>query len=170
MKSRVSYERLREVLNYDADTGVFTWRLALSPVVNFGTVAGSVMAAGQVHIGIDGVYYMAHRLAWFYVHGVWPTKEIDHANMVKSDNRMANLRPANDQQNSANRRASRNNRLGVKGVGISTLRKRKPQRYRARIRVNNVLIHLGYFSTPELANAAYAEAARHHFGEFARAE
>jgi len=168
MKPILTPERLRVVLNYDAQTGVFTWAKSLSPVAPAGSVAGSVQSEGDIHIGIDRVYYKAHHLAWLYVTGLWPSSEIDHANMERTDNRFANLRLATNQQQAANRAVLRNNRLGVKGVGLSYKPKHVSSRYRARIRVNNKLIHLGYYPTPEAANAAYGEAARQHFGEFAR--
>lgn len=167
-KPRVTAERLREVLDYEADTGLFIWKVALSRIVAVGSVAGTIVGDGYRHIGIDGVYYGAHRLAWLHVHGDWPNGEVDHVNLDRSDNRISNLRLATNQTQSANRRVLKNNRLGIKGVGISTWRVRKPQRYRARIRVRDKLIHLGYFSTPEAASEAYAAAAKKHFGEFAR--
>lgn len=168
MRPRVTADRLRSVLDYNPDTGVFIWKVGLSPVAPAGSVAGTISKRGRRHIAIDGIVFSAHRLAWVYVHGEWPVKQVDHRNLDRLDNRIDNLRLATNQQNAANRRALRNNRLGIKGVGISTLRVRKPQRYRARIRVNDRLIHLGYFATPEAALAAYDSAARLHFGEFAR--
>lgn len=167
---KITDDRLRQVLNYDKNTGVFTWAQRLSPIADIGSVAGCVQPGGHIHIGIDGVYYGAHRLAWLYVTGQWPMCELDHKNLDKTDNRFNNLRLATNQQQSANRPASRNNRSGFKGVGVP-YRPRKtttPVRYRARIRVNHRLIHLGYYKSPEAANAAYAEAARLHFGGFAR--
>ncbi len=168
MKPRVSAGRLREVLDYSPDTGVFVWKIRMGTHGKIGFVAGHISRKGCLHIAIDRVVFLAHRLAWLHVNGEWPNGEIDHRNLNKLDNRIDNLRVATNQGNSANRRALRNNRLGVKGVGISTVRVRKPQRYRARIRVNNALIHLGYFSTAADASAAYDIAARKHFGEFAR--
>lgn len=162
-------ERLREVLAYDPGTGVFTWRIALSPVARVGSVAGTIYKNGRRYITVGRRRYFASRLAWLYVHGEWPSCQVDHRNLNRSDDRIENLRLATATQNTANRGVSRRNRLGVKGVGISTLRKRRPQRYRARIRVNGRLLHLGYFDSPETASAAYADAARQHFGEFARA-
>lgn len=161
-------ERLRQVLEYDASTGIFRWKVRLSPYAPAGSIAGTISNQGYRHIAIDRVVYLAPRLAWLYVRGEWPAGEVDHRDMNRRNDRFDNLRLASNQQNSANRRVLPSNKLGVKGVGISTWRKRKPQRYRARIRVNGVLIHLGYFSTPEDAGAAYQKAATQYFGEFAR--
>ena len=44
------------------------------------------------------------------------------------------------------------------------------QRWRARIVVQGKEIHLGLFSTPELAHTAYIQAASVFFGDFARAK
>ncbi len=164
----LTVERLREVLDYDATTGVFTWRVRLSSNATSGSVAGTIYANGRRYITIERKRHFASRLAWLYVHGEWPDGQVDHRNRERDDNSFDNLRLATSQQNMANRGVSKRNRLGVKGVGISTLRVRSPQRYRARIRVNDKLIHLGYFSTPTEASAAYGAAAREHFGEFAR--
>lgn len=167
MSKRYTIERMREVLHYDPDTGLFTWIKRIGTHAAVGRIAGTVTADGHVHIGIDRHYCQAHIMAWAYMTGEWPLLEVDHRNCVKTDNRFDNLRLATDQQQTANRGASRNNLLGVKGV-CAQRRVRKPCRYRARIRVNNQLIHLGYYSTPEQASAAYYEAAVKYFGEFAR--
>jgi hypothetical protein len=101
------------------------------------------------------------------VTGEWPSKQIDHKNLKRADDSFLNLREATQTQNSGNQRVQKNNRLGIKGVGAYQNKYRAP-RYRARIRVNGRLVHLGYFSTPAEANVAYAVAAQKHFGEFAR--
>ncbi len=167
MKPRVSFERLREVLSYDSETGLFTWLISLSPVVKPGDIAGTVTIGGYIHIGIDRVYFGAHRLAWLYIHGQWPKEEIDHVNLDRTDNRLCNLREANNQQNSANTRAQKNNRVGIKGVQ-KKIGNRGAVSFRARIRVNDNLLHLGYFETAKQASDAYASAATLHFGAFVR--
>jgi HNH endonuclease len=90
-QTKLTAERLRERLHYDAETGVFTRRVGSSNA-RAGDVAGSVHSTGYVRISIDGGKYTAHCLAWFYVHGVWPSDQIDHINRNRSDNRIANLR------------------------------------------------------------------------------
>jgi hypothetical protein len=90
-QDKLAAERLRERLRYDGGTGVFTRRVG-SGHARAGEIAGSVHSTGYVRIGIDGGKYTAHRLAWLYVHGVWPSDQIDHINRNRSDNRIANLR------------------------------------------------------------------------------
>ncbi len=85
----LSLNRLKELLLYDPDTGIFTW---ISSTKNYrrpiGAVAGYINSLGYVQIGIDCVAYGAHRLAWMYVHGNLPEMDVDHINGNPSDNRM----------------------------------------------------------------------------------
>lgn len=162
---KLTHERLVEVLHYDPETGIFTWKKKLGKGY-VGTVAGSPDQVGYVRIMIDGERFLAHRLAWFYVHERWPEHQIDHVNIDNSDNRMCNLREATKSQNQANKPLNtRVSSTGLKGVSYH----QKQKRYFARIRVNRKLIHLGCFKSAEDAHAAYAKAANDIYGEFARA-
>jgi len=159
----ITADRVREVLRYDANTGVFTWLVSVG-CVKVGDIAGSGDGDGYVAIMIDGRHYKAHRLAWLYVTGELPSLQIDHANGTRDDNRWANLREATQSQNLANSSRRSDNTSGFKGVG------QRRGRWRAQIRKDGRRIHLGTFSTPEAAHAAYLKAANDHHGEFARAE
>jgi len=90
-QAKLTAERLRERLRYDAETGAFTRRVG-SGHARAGEMAGTVHSTGYVRITIDGGKYTAHHLAWLYVHGVWPSDQIEHINRKRSDNRIANLR------------------------------------------------------------------------------
>jgi hypothetical protein len=160
--SNLTQERLREILDYDPMTGVFTARIARSSNLPVGAIAGCLRANGYITISICNQSYYGHRLAWLYVHGRWPDGEIDHINCIPSDNRLANLREATRAQNSRNMPVFRNNICGKKGVS------KRAGKWRANITKNKRRVHLGYFDTPEEAHAAYAAAARMHYGEFAR--
>jgi hypothetical protein len=161
-------ERLRELLDYDPLTGVFLWRVTRGRAVA-GAVAGHMETGDRTRgywvIMIDRKLYRAHRLAWFYVHGAWPQDEIDHRNLVRQDNRMANLRQATRSQNRANYRLRPQN-SGMKGITY----RRKTGKWQAQIQVEGKKINIGSFLKPEEAHAAYRSAALHHFGEFARFE
>lgn len=158
-------ERVRELLDYDPDTGVFVWARDYSSRRK-GAVAGHVSATnGAVEIRIDRRPYLAHRLAWLLIYGVWPKLFIDHANGDPSDNRIANLRQATVSQNAANKRRPATNSSGYKGVCWN----KSSKKWQAGIKVNGRSFHLGLFATPEDAHEAYLTAAVHHFGEFARA-
>lgn len=91
-----------------------------------------------------------------------PGMRADHIDGDRLNCQRSNLRHATLSQNSANRKAQRNNQTGYKGVGALG------HRYRARITVNGEKMFLGYFTTAEDAARAYDRAARTHFGEFAR--
>lgn len=155
--------RLRDLLEYEPETGVFRWKVNASSRRPAGSVAGVTTALGYRKIGIDGSRYYAHRLAWFYVHGRWPAAHLDHVNRSTADNRIANLREATCSQNLANRPAQCNSSHGFKGVT------RNKKRWSARININRKYIHLGTFDTPQEAHAAYRAKASELFGEFARA-
>ena len=146
-------------LNYNPETGVFTWLINTSRIVK-GTCAGSVNQ-GYVRIKIQRKTYAAHRLAWFMTYGHWPKHELDHVNNIRSDNRLCNLREADRSENSRNC-VSRGNVCGYKGVFV------KPNgRYQARIVVKGVKYHLGHYDTAEEAHDAYVRAALKLHGNFA---
>lgn len=149
--------RVRELLSYDPETGVLTWRVSRGPAA--GTVAGNPNVRGYVPVMVDGTQFRAHRLAWLLATGDDPgPSEIDHRDGDRSNNRMDNLRLASRVENTRNRKPTGRYLKGVE---------RTPSgRYRAKIYVNHH-IHLGMFDTEEEAHAAYVAAAHHHFGEFA---
>lgn len=154
--------RLKELLRYDPETGVFTWLVRRNGVKSDG-LAGAIYNNGYVVIKIDGKRYGAHRLAWQYMTGALPEDQIDHRDLDKANNRWDNLRPATDLQNIANR--SSWSKSGFKGVYKPIGR----NDYRTEIRINGKRKLLGYFKTPEEAHAVYVKAANDVHGEFARA-
>jgi hypothetical protein len=158
-----SQDRLKQLLSYDPETGKFIW-LVTTPRAPKGAEAGVKMGMGYRLIGLDGVRYLAHRLAWFYVHGEWPVEMIDHINGIRDDNRIANLRNATARQNSINSKTSRHNTSGYRGVSFSSRKKK----WHARITSEYQVHPLGYFDTKEAAYAAYCEAAKRLHGEFAK--
>lgn len=161
----LSQARVRELLDYNPDTGIFKWRVS-SARYRPGDIAGTKHIQGYLKCGIDGQRYLMHRLVWLYVHGHFPEADIDHINMNKTDNRMCNLRAATRSQNFANKPRASGNRSGFKGIWLDSRR----CKWQARIGVNRTRVHLGTFDTPEAAHAAYAEAAVKYYGDFARAE
>ena len=152
-------ERLRELLDYAPETGLFYWRVSRGSA-GAGTQVGKGRSGGYVVIRIDGLVHYAHRLAWLYVYGEHPTREIDHKNQNPADNSIGNLRQSSHAENMRN--VSRCGASGFKGVT------RHCSKWRAVIHVNGKKINLGVYSTPREAAEAYDEAARLHHREFAR--
>jgi hypothetical protein len=159
-KPLVTHRRLLELLTYDPLTGLFRWRIRPSGRIGAGEIAGNINPEGYRSMSLDRRFYKAHRLAWFYVHGVWPPEQLDHINRQRDDNRIANLRLATNQQNNANSVRQRNNTSGFKGVYFHK------QKWRAMIGISGKRVHIGFFSTPEIAHAAYLEKSREVFGDF----
>lgn len=155
---------LKSLLDYDPEAGIFRWKAKLGSRAVIGAAAGTLMDHGYVRISVDGHRYYAHRLVWMYVHGRWPDPEVDHANGVRHDNRLANLREADRHQNGANLPLKRNNTSGIAGVSWD----RKTGKWAAYIMRERRKIGLGYHDDIFNAAAARRSAGRRYFGEFAR--
>ena len=157
---------IKDILDYDPETGEFIWLVRRGNQNTFpGKIAGFVRSDRYRRICTNGKRYLAHRLAWFYMTGEWPESEIDHINGVRDDNRWENLRLATHTQNIMNANIYKNNTSGYKGVYCS--KKTKINKWRASIRIDKILKHLGCFDTLSGAARAYNKAAKKHFGEFA---
>jgi hypothetical protein len=116
-QSKLSIDFLNEVLSYNPETGVLKWKKTLSMRAQSGSIAGSKMSIGYIQIGINGIDYYAHRIAWFMTHGKWPENQIDHINLKRDDNRIKNLREANNVANGMNKNKRRkDNKSGHSGV------------------------------------------------------
>lgn len=142
-------KRLREVLSYYPDTGIFTWLVRARP-----GAAGCMDRLGYRRIMIDGVQYYAHRLAWLYIYGASPTNGIDHINGDPADNRICNLREATQAENNQNKRSKRNG--SSKYLGVSWYK--RTEKWQAHITVNGKQHFLGCFGTEEEAHSAYCAA------------
>lgn len=144
--------RLRQVLVYDKETGVFK-RFVKSR--NCYRIAGRKRIDGYVDIMVDSQRVLAHRLAWLYVTGSWPKEEIDHKNTIKNDNKWGNLRESTRNMNAQNiRKPRKDNALGILGVS-----KDGPM-FKAQICLNGKRIFIGNFSTVQQAHAAYVSTKR----------
>lgn len=168
MNSQLTQSRLKELLHYNPDTGLFTWKVSLSKRVKVGDIAGTVKNPGYLRIRIDGKPYYAHRLAWLYVYGAWPKDQIDHINGERTDNRICNLREATNAENQQNRKKQINNVSGYPGVYWN----KSGQKWQARIKINSKTKYLGLFETPEAGHHAYlaAKAELHKFQPIPRTE
>jgi hypothetical protein len=168
-----SRDLVRQLLDYDADTGVFTWRPRpetmftrhrqfLTWNLRFAGQAAGSDHRGYCIIGIEYTLHAAHRLAWLHFHGEPVPKIIDHIDGDPGNNRIANLRAATHTQNMANSGMRRNNRSGAKGV------RKRGERFLVQIAIDGKLRHIGSFPTLEEAAQAYRDAAARLHGDFAR--
>lgn len=142
----MTHKELKERLHYDPLTGIFTWIKANKQFL--GKKAGYL---NQEYIKIKlNKGYLAHRLAWLYVYGEFPTDCIDHINGIKTDNRISNLRDVSNQTNMKNQKRRNTNKSGITGVFWHKTNKM----WTSTISVNYKQIHLGSFSTKEDAISA----------------
>lgn len=158
-------ERLRSLLNYDPDTGIFTWS-AKRRGVKVGAECGRINGHGYREIGIDCNLLPAHRLAFIYMDDIIPENDVDHINQVKSDNRWCNLRLATRSQNTANAWQYRHRKKGP-GMYVGTTYDPKRKKWLAQICVKMKSRNLGRFDTEIEAARRYNEVAEAEFGEFA---
>jgi len=159
----MNIERLKELLHYNPVTGVFTWKVSRGNR-KVGSIAGRTFKGDYIQIKLDGKLYLAHRLAWLYMTGSWPSAEVDHRYLDRSDNAWDNIRLAAPSQNRCNKRAQSNNSLGVKGVY------KDQGKYRACVTFEGKHTYLGCFTTLEEARIAYTKEVEKLHGEFARTE
>ena len=151
-KPMITQARLKELLSYDPETGLF---FRIDAKRNKGKPFSN--SGGYITIRLDERTYSASRLAWLYMTGAWPVQLVDHRNGVRDDNRWGNLREVTHSGNSQNQRhAQKPSRL----LGAHFNRDRN--NWTSCIRVLGVSKHLGTFPTQEAAHAAYIDAKRVH--------
>ena len=148
---------LRNLFDYNPETGVLLWRVDRGQRVKAGDIAGSINHDGYRKILVRPRVYLAHRVAWALVSDQWPDGEIDHINGLRDDNRIANLRVVSRSVNCRNMALRRTNTSGVSGVSWHR------QRRKWHVRVpdgSGGKRHIGLFDTLEQAAAAREEAVR----------
>jgi hypothetical protein len=150
----LTQEELWALLDYNPETGVFTWKFTFCSRAVKGTVAGTTNGGGYQQIRIHGKIYASHRLAFLWMTGSFPEEYVDHINHDKQDNRWCNLRKATAQQNMQNRK---------KLCGV----RRRGGVFTARIHHNGKEIYLGCFPNLADAVAARVKAATEIFNDFA---
>lgn len=159
----VSHSELVRLVHYDKMTGIFTAKVRLSPRVPAGSVLGSRNCCGYINIQLKRRVYLAHRLAWMYMTGIFPLAYIDHIDQDKSNNRFDNLREATAGQNQANINLRSTNTTGRKGVFFN----KRSGKYKTCIYHNSKPVRLGTFDDIDSASDAYDDAAIRFNGEYA---
>jgi hypothetical protein len=145
--TELTQDYLKTILDYNQETGVFSWKVRKANRYPVGTIAGSIESKGYIQIGINGKYYMAHRLAWFYVHGEWPIDQIDHINRIKTDNKLSNIRCVSQSENMQNK------------ISRGTYFRKDNKKWQAHIKIpGGKFIRLGHFDSEEKAHQAYVDA------------
>lgn len=151
---------LREIFDYDPDTGSVVWRKPPRRRDMVGQHAGYISRQGYLRLHVSGSPFMAHRVVWKWMTDEEPPSHIDHINGNTIDNRWANLRAVTASQSMQNRRIKSHNNTGYKGV------------YRTKgnrwfwTKVNGVRV--SGFKTAEEAHEKYCEMARAAYGEYFR--
>jgi len=155
----ITQTELKELLHYDPETGDFTWLKNRGSRARIGGRAGSTESTGYIQICIKKKLYMAHRLAWFYIHGEWPPAFIDHIDGNRSSNILKNLRSVTRCENQQNQKLYRTNKSGISGVfWVQRLRK-----WRVNIQKDKKYDYLGAYDN--IFDAACAKfSAQHRLG------
>lgn len=148
----VDFPALSREVSYCPVTGVFTRLKDKRGGAKAGSACQARHSRGYTVVNAGGNAYLAHRLAWFFVYGEWPSKHIDHINGDRADNRISNLRDVSQQTNVHNQtKPQSHNTSGLLGVSLH-----KPTgRWRASIKVNGKNRHLGMFDDKQEASKAY---------------
>lgn len=148
---------LKDALDYNESTGIFTWKISPMSKVKSGSVAGTIRKIdGYIHIQYKGKIYKGHRLAWFFVYGVMPLNQIDHIDHNGSNNAISNLREVDNSLNQRNGGFRSDNTSGF--VGIYWHKKRNS--WCAKLTVNGKNIHIGWYRNKEDAIKARKDANR----------
>jgi hypothetical protein len=149
----ITQEYLREILDYNPETGLFIWKINRGRLCKKGNIAGSIDSWGHLQICINSRKRLAHRLAWLYVYGTEPKQQIDHIDGNKQNNAISNLRDVNQTLNQQNRtRARKDSSSGLMGVI------KDGSKYKAQIKAHKKTFYLGMFQTAQEAFEAYKQA------------
>lgn len=157
-------EKAREALDYNPETGGFSWRNNSGRAVFKGAPAGSESSHGYIRIGLYRVTYYAHRLAWLIHYSAWPEHQIDHIDCNRRNNSIKNLRECSNAQNQLNQPVRKNNNSGVKGVSWNSA----ARKWHVQARAGGKIHQGGFYASLEEAGAAAIALRERLHGEFAR--
>lgn len=161
----LSRDRLLELLNYDAETGNFSWRVARGSVTK-GSLVGTSHSCGYARVRIDGELYYCHRLVFLIEDGVMPEFEVDHIDGNTSNNKRTNLRKSTHKENLTSTKLRKDNTSGHKGVYY----KKDLGKFVVQAKVNGKQTYFGIYLTLEEAAEKARQVREEYFKEFARHE
>jgi len=141
MVQMLTQSKLKEILYYNPDIGIFIWKRSFAGPIKAGDPAGFLKPNGYIQIKINQMRYYAHRLAWLYINGNFPEKDMDHINRIRNDNRWKNLRCVSKQCNARNSKMNNRNTSGVTGV----IWAKRDLIWRANLYANGKIKNLGSF-------------------------
>lgn len=151
---------ISDLLEYDATTGLFRWKVRVSNACAKGWFPGSKNKIGYYQIRVNRKLIMAHRLAWLITYGKWPNEFVDHINEDKSDNRIVNLREADRSLNQLNQtKANVDNSTGFRGVTFD----KQQKKYKAQLVIAGKKVLNRLFKTKEEAAQEYKTAKELYF-------
>lgn len=139
---RLTYERVRELFDYDPETGKLANKTSRGRA-KIGSESGSFDSLGYRQILIDYKQFMVHRVIWLWWYGYIPENFIDHINGEKADNRIENLREASHSCNLRNAPQYKSNTSGVKGVSFD----KSNRKWMVSISLNGRGLVVGRFTT-----------------------
>lgn len=151
---KLTQEKVREMFDYDPETGILTWRISRYPS-KAGDVVESLDERGYNRVHINRKGYRAHRIIWLWYYGFFPENGIDHINRNCGDNRINNLREVSYQCNARNSKLPDNNRSGIRGVCID----RRRNKFLSSMMVNKKTCYFGMYNdlTEAVAHRLAAE-------------
>jgi hypothetical protein len=165
LKNEFLNKPLNEIFEYK--NGEIYWKI-VHPMCNnkkVGDLAGNKSSKVYFEVTIAGSPFRVHRIIWQMFNGPIPEGYyIDHIDGNPSNNKLENLRLANQKENSRNSKKPKNNTSGYKGVHWN----KEKEKWQARVMINTITKHIGYFEDLIEAAKAYNEAALKYHGEFAK--
>lgn len=158
----MNQSRLKHLLSYDPETGIFVNLTDRAGNCKAGSIAGTVKRHGYIAITLDGKSYYAHRLAWLFMNGEFPEFYIDHKDGDGTNNRIANIRIATPSENQCNGKPCTRNTSGVRGVTWS----KAASKWMAQIAKSGKNYYLGLFDDIKEAESAVTKAREDLHGDY----
>lgn len=154
---------VRDIFDYDPSTGVVTRKRSVSRNTKASQRVGTVNGNGYLAVRVLKKTYSLHRIIWLHSYGYLPSKDIDHINRNRLDNRLLNLREVQRIDNCRNISKPRHNTSGCTGVSWYS----RDKKWNVYIKVDKKNKWLGRYDTIFEA-AAVRRSAEHHIYKLPR--